>query len=77
MAGSFSFFTNGSKDDTGVVGVESCLDFWVDFWMDFWMGAERDIFLGGLRGLEVERGMMAPSASWKVVVVGFNELLSA
>ena len=42
-----------------------------------WVGMERDIFLGNLRGLEVERGMMAPSASWKVVVVGFNELLSA
>ena len=76
MGGSFSFVTNGSKDDTGVVGTESCLDFWVDFLMDFWMGT-RSVNLDGLHCFEVERGMMAPSASWKVVVVGFNELLNA
>ena len=44
--------------------------------MGFWMGA-RSVNLDGLHCFEVERGMMAPSASWKVVVVGFNELLNA
>ena len=42
-----------------------------------WVVFERDIFLDGLHSLVgIERGMLVPTVSWKVLVFGFNELLN-